>query len=217
MKENEAEQTKGKFSVGLGLFDYINPILYGITVITIMIKLHGAMSTAAYVIFMIGAVMSLVFGLAIPTGKLLVGLGKVKFRLPVKLVSFVNTGILLSGIALSGYVLNIKPLIFVFILLAAAALLGLLWYKTGKFNSAAVMLGAVGYLMIYASFITMSIRKGMAAPVFFCAFSICLMVFLCLIGIKANLKDANVHWKIEITNVTCQLSVAIATLLLLCR
>ena len=26
---------KGKFSVGLGLFDYINPILYGITVITI--------------------------------------------------------------------------------------------------------------------------------------------------------------------------------------
>ena len=206
----------GKFSVALGLFDYINPIFYSITVITILVKMFGAMSTPIYVLFALGAVISLIFGFSIPTVKLIVGLGKMQFKMPVNLVSFVNTGILLSGIALVSHVVGVRPLTLAVVLLCAAAVIGFLWHKTGKFNTVAVLIGAVGYLMIYASMITRSIRNGVILPVILYAFAICLFVFLCLVGILSNLKNARVHWVIEISNVVCQFSVALATVLL-CR
>ena len=215
-RENESG-TVGNFSVALGLFDYINPIFYGVTVVTILIKAFGKMSVPTYVLFALGAVISLVFGLTIPTVKLIVGLGKMQFKMPVNLVSFVNTGILLSGIALVSHVLGLKPLTLVIALLCAAGVIGLLWHKTGKFNTAAVLIGAVGYLMIYTSLITLSARSGVVLPIILYAFAICLFVFLCLVGILSDLKNAKVHWVIEISNVICQFSVALATLILLCR
>ena len=215
-KENESEII-GRFSVALGLFDYINPIFYGVTVITIMIKMFGVMSIPTYILFAVGAVISLIFGLSIPTVKLIVGLGKMQFKMPVNLVSFVNTGILLSGIALVSHVVGVKPLTLILVLLCAAGIIGFLWYKTGKFNTVAVLIGAVGYLMIYASLITLSIRNGVTLPIVLYALAICLFVFLCLVGILSNLKNAKVHWAIEISNVICQFSVALATVVLLCR
>ena len=215
-KENESGII-GHFSVALGLFDYINPIFYGVTVITILIKMFGVMSVPTYILFAVGAVISLIFGLSIPTVKLIVGLGKMQFKMPVNLVSFVNTGILLSGIALVSHVVGIKPLTLCIVLLCAAGIIGFLWYKTGKFNTVAVLIGAVGYLMIYASQITLSVRSGMILPVVLYALAICLFVFLCLVGILSNLKNAKVHWVIEISNVVCQFSVAMATVILLCR
>lgn len=207
----------GKFSVALGLFDYINPIFYSITVITILVKMFGAMSTPIYALFALGAVISLIFGFSIPTVKLIVGLGKMQFKMPVNLVSFVNTGILLSGIALVSHVVGVRLPTLAVILLCAAAVIGFLWYKTGKFNTVAVLIGAVGYLMIYASMITLSIRSGAVLPVVLYAIAICLFVFLCLVGILSNLKNAKVHWVIEISNVICQFSVALATAILLWR
>ena len=207
----------GKFSVGLGLFDYINPILYGITTITIITNMHGIMSTPLFWLYVIGAVLSLAFGLTIPTVKLIVGLGKMQFKMPVNLVSYVNTGILLSGIALASHVIGIKPLTLALVLLAFAAVIGFLWYKTGKFNTVAVLIGAVGYLMIYASLITLSIRNGVILPIILYALAICLFVFLCFVGILSNLKNAKVHWVIEISNVICQFSVALGTVLLMWR
>ena len=218
MGKNENESgIIGRFSVALGLFDYINPILYGVTVITIMIKMFGIMSTPTYILFAVGAVVSLIFGLSIPTVKLIVGLGKMQFKMPVNLVSFVNTGILLSGIALVYHVVGVKLPAMIIVLLCAAGFIGFLWYKTGKFNTVAVLIGAVGYLMIYASLIALSIRNGVILPIILYALAICLFVFLCLVGILSNLKNAKVHWTIEISNVICQCSVALATVLLLCR
>ena len=214
-KENDS-RVIGNFSVALGLFDYINPIFYGITVITIMVKLFGDMSTPNFILFAAGAVLSLLFGLSIPTVKLIVGLGKMQFKMPVNLVSFVNTGILLSGIALVSHVVGIRPLTLMIALICAAGVIGFLWYKTGKFNTVAVLIGAVGYLMIYASMITRSIRNGVTLPIILYALAICLFVFLCFIGICSNLKKAKVHWVIEISNVICQFSVALATVILLC-
>ncbi len=211
--KNESGIT-GKFSVALGLFDYINPVLYSITVITLMKNMHGKMNTAVFCIFAAGAVLSLVFGLAIPTVKLLVGLGKMEFKMPVNLVSFVNTGILLSGISLAGYVLGITAVGSLIVLLVTAAVLLIMWRITGKFNTVAVLIGAAGYIMIYASLISLSVRKGMLIPIILCAFAICFFVSLCLVGIKADLKNARVHWALEISNVTCQLLVALATLVL---
>ena len=207
----------GHFSVALGLFDYINPIFYGVTVITILTKMFGSMSRPTYILFAIGAVISLIFGLSIPTVKLIVGLGKMQFKMPVNLVSFVNTGILLSGIALVSHVVGAKPQTLIVALLCAAGIIGYLWMKTGKFNTVAVLIGAVGYVMIYVSLITLSIRNGVTVPIVLYALAICLFVFLCLVGILSNLKNAKVHWAIEISNVICQCSVAAATVILLCR
>ena len=81
----------------------------------------------------------------------------------------------------------------------------------------AVLIGAVGYLMIYASLITLSIRNGVILPIVLYALAICLFLFLCLVGILSNLKNAKVHWVIEISNVVCQCSVAVATVILMCR
>ena len=214
--KNESEII-GHFSVALGLFDYINPIIYGVTVITILIKLYGIMSTPTYALFAVGAVISMIFGLSIPTVKLVVGLGKMLFKMPVNLVSFVNTGILISGIALVSHVAGVRPLTLSVVLLCASGIIGFLWYKTGKFNTVAVLIGAVGYLMIYVSLIMLSIRNGVMLPVILYALAICLFVFLCLVGILSNLQNAKVHWVIEISNVICQFSVALATVILLCR
>ena len=93
------------------------------------------------------------------------------------------------------------------------ALLGAMYYKKRKFNTIAVLIGAVGYLLIYATMITYCLGVGRIPSVVLYAAAICLFVGLVLIGIFANLKDARVHWVIEGCNVCCQCFVAIATIL----
>lgn len=212
-KDNEL---KGNFSVALGLFDYINPILYSITSITILINLFGVMKLPMYIIYAIGVAISLVFGFTIPTVKVIVGTGKMQFKMPVNLVSYVNTGIFISGLMIFGYTLNVKPLVYVAIIVVALAVLGFILSKSGKFNTVAVLIGAIGYLLIYISLITLSIRAGVTLPIILYALAICLFLFLVGLGIKGDLKNAKVHWVIEASNVCCQLSVAIATLILFC-
>ena len=215
---DEAGKKKDKmnsFSVPLGLFDYINPVCYAVTTATLAFCLCGAMPLPLFILFAAGAVLSLIFGFTIPTVKLLVGLGKMSFKMPVNLVFYVNTGIFLSGLALLGYVVSVKPLTAVIAVLLIAALLGLIWKKTKKFNTVAVLTGAAGYLMIYSSLIVLSARAGSVFPIVLYAFAIGLFFFLCAVGIGSDLKKPKVYWAIEIANVLCQFSVALATVILL--
>lgn len=202
------------FSIALGLFDYINPIFYTITTFTIIKNMRTTMDKPLLIVFVLGAIISLIFGFSIPTVKFIVGLGKMKFKMPVNLVFYVNTGILISGIALFNSVLNIPIAIFVSVLVILIGLLIYIVYKTKKFNTTAVLTGAIGYILIYTSLITLSIKTGITTSVVLYCIAIFLFVSLVLIGIKGNLKDARVHWVIEICNVICQGSVAIATVLL---
>lgn len=214
MKHPAKRENSDGFSVALGLFDYINPILYAVTSVTVILYLRGRAAAPLFWLYVAGAALSLGFGLAIPTVKLLVGLGRLRFEMPVGLVSYVNTGILLSGIALLCHVTGLGTLPLLGILAAAAALIALLWHKTGKFNTAAVLIGAAGYLMLYVSLILLAARAAAVLPLVLYALAICLFVFLCLVGIASNLKNAKVHWVIEISNVICQLAVAVATVVL---
>ena len=198
----------------LGLLDYINPILYSITMVTITRRLFSVMGHPSNVIFLIGAIISVFFGLIIPTGKVLVGLGVIKFRMPVSLVFSVNTGILISGLMLLKFVMNLQPVLLALLILGIVAVLVLMYKKSRKVNTIAVLTGAVGYLLLYISLITQSIRKPAALPIIMYAIAILLFVMLCGIGIKANLKNPKVHWVIEISNVFCQFLVAVATILL---
>jgi hypothetical protein len=201
-----------KFSVPLGLLDYINPICYMITMIVILKKISKVIETP-YIILFIGAVISIIFGFVIPTVKVLIGLKKVKFKMPVNLVFIVNSGILLSGLMLLRYVFGIQ-LLLLLILFLVIGLLSIIYIKTKKFNTVAVLTGAFGYLMIYVSLITLSIRYHLVLPIIMYAIAILLFLFLCFVGIKANLKKPKVHWIIESCNILCQLLVAIGTIIL---
>ena len=208
------EKRFSRFSVPLGLLDYINPILYSITMVTITRRLFSVMGHPSNVIFLIGAIISVFFGLIIPTGKVLVGLGVIKFRMPVSLVFSVNTGILISGLMLLKFVMDLQPVLLALLILGIVAVLVLMYKKSRKVNTIAVLTGAAGYLLLYISLITQSIRKPAALPIIMYAIAILLFVMLCGIGIKANLKNPKVHWVIEMSNVLCQFLVAAATILL---
>ena len=201
-----------KFSVPLGLLDYINPILYTITIITIMNNV--SINTPYQTILLIGAILSITFGFIIPTGKVIVGLGIIEFRMPVSLVFCVNSGIFLSGLMLLKYVFNIELTILLIIGLIILSLLFMTYIKSKKINTIAVLTGAFGYLMLYISLITLSIKNNYIMPIILYGLAILLFVMLCGIGIKANLKNPKVHWIIEISNVICQLLVSISTILL---
>ena len=202
------------FSVPLGLLDYVNPILYTVTMITIIRNMYSIMDKPFYTILLIGAIISILVGFIIPTGKVLVGLGVIKFVMPVALVLCVNSGIFLTGSMLLGNVFNIRPVVLAIIMALVILLLVMQYRKNKKLNTIAVLIGAVGYLMLYISLITLSIRKEIILPIVLYGLAIMLFVMLIGIGIKADLKNPKIHWVIEISNVTCQLFVTIATLVL---
>jgi len=203
-----------KFSVPLGLLDYINPIFYTITMVTIISKNYVLMKTPYNVILLIGAIISIFFGFIIPTGKVMVGLGIIKFRMPVSLVFCVNTGILLSGLMLLKYFLRISSNTLITIAAIIVVVLILMFIKSKKFNTVAVLTGAFGYMIIYVSLIFFAIIENIVLSVILYDIAIILFVMLCGIGIKADLKNPKIHWVIEISNVICQGLVAFATITL---
>ncbi len=202
------------FSVPLGLLDYVNPILYTVTKTTVIRNLYSQMGSPYNYLLLIGAIISIFFGFIIPTGKVIVGLGIIDFVMPVSLVFCVNSGILLSGLVLFKHVMNLDNVVFGIMAVLIVALLIFVYSKHKKINTIAVLTGAVGYLLIYISLITLSIQKGLIIPIILYAIAIILFVMLVGIGIKGNLKNPKVHWVIEISNVICQLLVAAATVML---
>jgi hypothetical protein len=203
------------FSVPLGLLDYVNPILYTVTVVTVIRNTFVAMGAPYNRLMLIGAAVSVFFGLIIPTGKVLVGLGIIDFVMPVSLVFSVNAGILVFGLTLLRYVMGLSNFVWCILLAAIVTALISLYRKTKKLNTVAVLTGAAGYLLTYISLIALSVRSGVVLPIILYAMAIALFVFLCGVGIKADLYNPKVHWVIEISNVVCQLLVAVATVILL--
>ena len=202
------------FSVPLGLLDYGNPVFYTVTMVTILKNMYGVMDRPFNVILLMGAIISIFFGLVIPTGKVIVGLGLIEFKMPVSLVACVNTGILISGLMMLRHVLELSLPVLVIILLLAVAALYLIYKKSKKFNTVAVMTGAIGYMLLYVSLIILSIEKDTFLPILFYVLAIFFFFMLCGIGIKADLKNPKVHWVIEVSNVMCQFLVAVGTVIL---
>ena len=202
------------FSVPLGLLDYGNPVFYTVTMVTILKNMYGVMDRPFNVILLMGAIISIFFGLVIPTGKVIVGLGLIEFKMPVSLVACVNTGILISALMMLRHVLELSLPVLLTILLVAAAALYLIYIKSKKFNTVAVMTGAIGYMLLYVSLIILSIEKDTFLPILFFVLAIFFFFMLCGIGIKADLKNPKVHWVIEVSNVMCQFLVAVGRVIL---
>ena len=203
-----------KFSVPLGLLDYVNPIFYTITMVTIIKNMYSIMALPFNRILLIGVIISIIFGFIIPTGKVIVGLGLIKFRMPVSLVFCVNSGILLSGLMLAKHIMNMNLALLIILVCTICVLLVLMYLKSKKLNTISVLIGAFGYLLIYISLITLAVKNSIIIPIILCSLAIILFIILCGIGIKADLKNPKVHWVIEISNVICQGLVALATVIL---
>ena len=208
------EKKFNRFSVPLGLLDYVNPILYTVTMFELFRYWYPQMQQPYGILFLIGAGISVFFGLLIPTGKVLVGLNVIKFRMPVSLVFCVNAGILLSGLMLLQSVMVIRSSVLIFLVLVIVAVLAFLYHQTKKINTIAVLTGAAGYLLTYVSLITLSARRNMVFPIILYGMAILLFIMLCGIGIKADLKNPKIHWIIEASNILCQLLVAVGTIIL---
>lgn len=213
MTSNQKKKSDN-FSVALGLTDYINPVFYTVTSLLILNSMKEMMSQTDYRICFLGMLISLIGGYIIPTGKLIVGLGIIRFVMPVPLVLFVNSGILISGLILLKTVFALSAAVTCAIAAVIAVFLILIVRKTGKLNTAAVLTGAIGYLMIYAALIFLSISSKMILPVCFYALAIALFAVLVRTGIKADLYDARVHWFIEICNIMTQGLVTLGTYIL---
>jgi len=208
------EKRFNRFSVPLGLLDYVNPVFYTITMITIIMNTYSAMDKPYGLLLLTGAVISIFFGLIIPTVKVLAGLGIITFSMPVDLVFFVNAGILISGLMLFKYVMRPDLTVLIGLTLLIVAFLVFFYAKRRKINTIAVLTGAFGYLLIYISLIVLSVQKGSVIPIVLYALSFLMLGTLCGVGIRADLKDPKIHWILEISNGTCQMLVAIATVIL---
>ena len=203
------------FSVGLGLLDYVNPVLYTVTALTIILNISKLMSLPYSIFYVAGAVISIIFGFCIPTVKVLIGLGRIKFKLPVMFVFLVNSGLFISGLVLLKEVMDFSGYILLLIVAAAVILLLLIYAKTKRFNDIAVLTGFTGYLAIYISLFALALKDGVTVSVALLAVAILLFLFLIGIGLKADLKDPKIHWIIESTNIICQLCVAVGTVLIM--
>jgi len=219
-----ANQTENKpkrgttFSVGLGLLDYVNPIVYTTLSIFMSINIIHEIPMWQFLIYAAGAIVSIIFGFTIPTVKVLVGLGKFEFSLPVNLVAYVNTGIFISGSVLLLCVKKANPVVYLIVMAVLAALLYLgIYKKTKKFNPVAVLIGCIGYTMIYITCISRAAGLGLTGPIICYSIAILLMIVLVCIGCFANLMKAQIHWVIEATNIICQSMALIGTILLFCR
>lgn len=129
------ERRFNSFSVPLGLLDYVNPILYTVTMITVIRNIGYQMAYPLGMYMFIGVLISVFFGFIIPTGKVLVGLGIIRFHMPVSLVFCVNSGILISGLLLFHYVMKLKFIAVVMMFSLIVILLILLYLKNRKMNT----------------------------------------------------------------------------------
>jgi hypothetical protein len=122
-----------------------------------------------------------------------------------------------AGLMMLRHVLGLSLAVLAIILLLAIAALYKIYNKSKKFNTVAVMTGAIGYMLLYASLITLSLQRNIMLPIPFYIAAIVFFFMLCGIGIKADLKNPKIHWVIEISNVMCQFLVAVGTVILFSR
>ena len=213
MEENKKTESQKKgFSVALGLIDYLNPVCYSINTFLIFAGVKKLMNPVQLWTYLIGIIISLILGLVIPTGKLLVGLGKIEFRLPFFMFFVVNAGIMLTGASL--FSVPVKPAVLIGALVAALAIILFMWYKTKRFNSAIMFTGTLGYTMIYAALIIFAVKAGLILPVILFALCWCIMIGIIVLSMKVDLTNPKWHWPIEGGNISCQIILMIGLLIL---
>ena len=212
MAENKTDSQKKGFNVALGLVDYVNPLTYSINTFLIFAGVKHLMNPLQFWGYLIGIIISLIIGIVIPTGKLLVGLGKIEFRLPYALFFIVNFGIMITGVALFHTVAGTKALLIALAVILAI-ILGL-WAMTKKINSAIMFTGTLGYTLIYIALIMLALRAGKILPMIMFILCWCIMMGIIVMSMKVDLTNPKWHWPIEGGNIGTQIILMIGLIVL---
>ncbi len=212
MAENKTDSQKKGFNVALGLVDYVNPLTYSINTFLILSGARHLMGPLQFWGYLIGIIISLIIGIVIPTGKLLVGMGKIEFRLPYALFFIVNLGIMLTGVSLFAAVAGTKALIIALVIILVI-IFGL-WAMTKKFNSAIMFTGTLGYTLIYISLIMLALRAGKILPMILFILCWCIMMGIIVMSMKVDLTNPKWHWPIEGGNIGTQIILMIGLIIL---
>jgi len=212
MAENKTDSQKKGFNVALGLVDYVNPLTYSINTFLILSGARHLMGPVQFWGYLIGIIISLIIGIVIPTGKLLVGMGKIEFRLPYALFFIVNLGIMLTGVSLFAAVAGTKALIIALVIILVI-IFGL-WAMTKKFNSAIMFTGTLGYTLIYISLIMLALRAGKILPMIMFILCWCIMMGIIVMSMKVDLTNPKWHWPIEGGNIGTQIILMIGLIVL---
>lgn len=214
MENNQKKSDKlNSFSFGLGLLDYGNPVCFAINMILIGTNLKPQMNTVQGICYLVGVIFAMGFGLAIPTIKCLVGLGKIQFKLPLACVFFVNGGIFVIGATLLSVVKALSFKVELVLLLVLIAILVAIYAKTKKPNNSALFLGSFGYAMIYSALIVLTISAGHVVPIFCFAIALAENITLVTLAITKNLMNPKLHWVIESCHIASQLVLMLGILI----
>ncbi len=184
-----------EFSVLLGIVDYFNPLIYFSFLICVVRHIKGKIKKSHYIVFLIGAVMTICAGVIIPTLKIVVGLGKAEFSLPVGIVAIANIGIFLTGV--SFFLTTLKRNY-------SKKMYGAVGAPVFNLNTFIVFFGAVGLIMTYVAMIRLAILKKHKLAILFVVVSIICTMFLCGVATVADLESPLVHWVIQLTNILAQ-------------
>lgn len=184
------------FSVELAIFDFLVPILFSCSFIILKNNLKSKMEKTHYRLFIAGMSLAIIMGFIIPTYKLIVGLGFMKFTPPGYLVVITGIGLFTAGTSLSANVLKEKDLgrWCGAGLLLPIAYLNMIW----------IVLGMIGEILIYISLIKIAKENNLKKPIIFLAISLCFMVLMGMCGSVENINSALTHWALEIMNVSTQ-------------
>ena len=212
-----SQEKLNKLSIPLGLLGYINPILFAITIITIIRNIGYKMIYPFNHYLFYGVIISALFGFIISTTKVLAGLGLIKSAMPAAFVLGANIGIMISGLTLIHYALKMSVQTLMILIAVILAVLILIYLITRKLNTVALLTGAIGFLLVNISLIIISLWKDMIVSVILYGVAISLSIALCVIGIRSDLRNSKVLLVIEILNVLCQLLVCISTFILFSR
>lgn len=207
------------FSIWLGLMDFLNPIIYTLFFVTLLKGLKARKADAGMIkVLTFGAVLSLAAGYIIALGKTIVGLGLIKFTLPVPLFYATDIGFLISGVTMlliyknktyAGLPLWVKiavPVLFV-------ALSVFVCVSQGA-NAGAQLTAAIGTFMIYGTMIAFAVRERNWLAMVLAIIPILTTAALIPYSASVDLTDPATHWVIEPTNIAGQLALWLSAVVL---
>lgn len=201
------------FSLAMGLFDFINPIMYASFFIYTFKKIRPYLAKGFYIVYVCGGLLSLCAGILIPTVKCIVGLGLMTFDLPVKIVAFVNTGFILSGFSIFiGTMKKFSPMYNG--KKDGSVTLHSIINPYSILNSVVVLGGATGLILVYVSYMKIALKKNRKAAFGVLCYSLVMTLANSFVGSAMDTMAPWVHWLIEAIAVSAHTCLFISALLL---
>lgn len=194
------------FSIGLGLLDCINPILYTLFFINIIKGLTAKKADEDMIkVLKTGAAMSLTAGYMIAFGKVLVGFNLFSFFLPIPLLYIVDTGFLVTGVTLfliyKKKTYKTLPSVIKISVPVAFAAAFIFTCISGGANAGAELIAATGAILTYATVAAMAAKEKKRLPMVLALAPIITTALLVPYSMSVNLNEAAPHWVIEAVNI----------------